>query len=78
MPYAVDDSVFSARRASFQPWAQGVILEKIEAIKTLENPREAGGRYGGKWAYPIGKFHIICHIDDDNRVVKILSVVSIA
>ena len=78
MPYAVDDSVFFACCPDFPRWAQGVIREKIEAVKTLENPRAAGGKYGGKWAYPVGKFHIICHIDDDERLVKILSIVSIA
>ena len=78
MPYAVDDSVFPACCSGFSLWAQGLIREKIEAVKTLENPRAAGGKFAGKWAYPIGKFHIICHIDDDKMVVKILSVVSIA
>jgi len=78
MPYAVDDAVFSACCSGFSLWAQGLIREKLAAVKELESPRAAGGRYGDKWAYPVGKFHIICHIDDDARLVKVLAVVSIA
>jgi mRNA-degrading endonuclease RelE of RelBE toxin-antitoxin system len=55
-----------------------MIQGKIEDIKLLEAPRDAGGRRGDKWAYPVGKFPIICRIDDDNRVVTILAIVSIA
>jgi len=77
MPYTVDDSIFPDCCAGFSPWAQNLIREKIEAIKALENPRSAGGKYGGKWTYPVGKFHIICNLDDDKRLIKILSIVSI-
>ena len=78
MPYAVDDSVFSACCAGFSQWAQSMVRGKIETIKNLENPRAAGGKHGGKWAYPVGKFHIICRIDDDKKLITILSIVSIA
>ena len=78
MPYTVDDSVFPVCCSGLSAWAQNMIKGKIEFIKSLEDPRAAGGRYGAKWAYPIGKFHIICRIDDDAKAIKILSIVSIA
>jgi mRNA-degrading endonuclease RelE of RelBE toxin-antitoxin system len=52
-----------------------MLHQKIEEIRRLENPRSLGGAYCGKWGYPVGKFHVICQIDDVQRIVTIKTLV---
>jgi hypothetical protein len=42
----------NAARAFQLGWAISMIQDKIDAIKNLENPKDAGGRRSGKWVYP--------------------------
>ncbi|MDR1659820.1 MAG: hypothetical protein LBR94_05705 [Desulfovibrio sp.] len=77
MPYAVDDAAFfeDAERLQLSPWAISLIVQRIDDIKSLKDPRSSGGRYHKKWAYSVAKFQIVCEINDEKKVVKILSIV---
>ncbi|MBZ5703830.1 MAG: type II toxin-antitoxin system RelE/ParE family toxin [Acidobacteriia bacterium] len=49
-----------------------------ERVSRQRNPRESGkplsGGKMGLWRYRIGDYRLICHIDDEKRVVLVLRV----
>ena len=51
----------------------GRILDEIESIAKLENPRSCGraltGNFAGLWRYRVGDYRIICDIEDDVLLV---------
>lgn len=56
----------------------GRILDEIEAIGKLENPRSRGraftGTFAGLWRYRVGDYRIICDIEDDVLLVLVVDV----
>lgn len=46
-----------------------LILDALEEVSTLDNPRTRGkaltGTWGGFWRYRIGNYRIICEIHDN-------------
>lgn len=54
------------------------ILDYLEAIVALDNPRDRGkaliGDKAGLWRYRVGNYRIICSIDDGRCVVLALEV----
>lgn len=75
-PYAVDDSQLweDHRTPSYKEWVHEVAKQKIAIIKTLQNPRNAGGKYRTYWVYPCGKMQLVCRIDDEQRIVFVLRI----
>jgi len=54
--------------------AQDRILQWLrETVATSEDPRRTGsplkGRFKGLWRYRLGKYRIICHIQDERVTV---------
>ena len=45
----------------------------------LENPKSIGklllGNYMGKWRYRVGKYRVVCNIDDSKKIIEILNIV---
>lgn len=79
MPYAVDDSALWAdtKTAEAPQWMQTAAKEKIDWLKTLPNPKKAGGKCMGRWLYPLGKFQLLCCIDDTQHTVFVLKIVQL-
>lgn len=54
------------------------IVDAIEDLKTIENPRSKGkaltGSLRGFWRYRVGDYRIICEIHDDELVVIVVTV----
>jgi mRNA-degrading endonuclease RelE of RelBE toxin-antitoxin system len=75
-PYSVDDSALSDifHRKKIPRPVQKMLRQKIEEIRCLTNPRSSGGKYNNKWGYIVGKYHLVCTIDDINRIVTIKTV----
>ncbi len=79
MAYAVDDAAMwaDAKTAEAPQWIQKAAKEKIDWLRTLPNPRKAGGKFMGRWLYPFGKFQLLCRIDDTAQTVFVLKIVQI-
>jgi len=62
--------------SKMQPKDANQIMDYLENIANLENPRQTGkalnAKYKGLWRYRTGDFRIICHIVDNE--LKILAV----
>ena len=45
----------------------------------LENPKSIGklllGNHMGKWRYRVGKYRVVCNIDDSKKIIEILNIV---
>lgn len=77
MSYEVDESQLWAGNGNWQKWVIQLVKEKIREIKLLDNPYSQGGEYRGKWAYPVGKLHIIAEIDDNILSVKLVKLIKL-
>ncbi len=62
--------------SKIQPKDVAQIMNYLENVATLDNPRQVGkalnGKYKGLWRYRTGDFRILCDIIDNE--VKILAV----
>lgn len=58
--------------------AAGRILNELEEISRLEDPRSRGraaaGNLAGLWRYRVGDYRVICDIEDDALVVLVVGV----
>ena len=54
------------------------ILDTLEEISQLDNPRSRGkamtGNLAGLWRYRIGDYRAVCAIEDDTLVVLVVDV----
>lgn len=77
MAYHVDDTMIFANDSGLPSWARSFVRQKITAIRQVEDPRCLGGCYRGKWAYPVGKLHLIADIDDEKQIVTLLKILKL-
>jgi mRNA interferase RelE/StbE len=60
------------------PAAGQRILEGLEHLATLDNPRLKGkamaGRYAGHWRYRFGDYRVIARIEDRRLVILVVAV----
>lgn len=77
--YKVDDSALrqALSQAPVSNWILAAIATKIDELSCMPNPRSGGGEYRGKWLYPIGKHQLVCQIDDAQRVIYVLKLLSL-
>lgn len=54
------------------------IVEYLEGIEKLDNPRSEGkaltGNLAGKWRYRVGDYRIICEIIDKELIISVIQV----
>nr|CDL66139.1 unnamed protein product [uncultured bacterium] len=61
---------------TLDPPVRRLILDALEEVSTLDDPRVRGkaltGSWGGFWRYRVGNYRIICEINDSE--LRILAV----
>lgn len=59
-------------------WQKAIFNFVENELRTTDNPRRKGksltGDLTGLWRYRVGKYRIICHIDDDYLVILVLDI----
>lgn len=53
------------------------IVDSLEAVAALENPRDRGiamaGEWAGHWRYRIGDYRVIARIEDGRMVIVVVA-----